>query len=89
MITLSKAFRLCGVTGNEVVYLKAADDPNHNEYWFWTGRIIELFDMKKIHVIKIRPKFSIPDFTFKGFVFTVRGMNADDLRKMSYKGFTR
>ena len=84
MVTLSEAFRLCN-TGDESVYLQAASDPHYEEYYFWSAKLRELVDMKKIKVVGIYPKFDRYGSDFCGMVFAVRGMTAEELRKLSWR----
>ena len=84
MITLSEAFRLCN-TGDESVYLQAASDLNYEEFYFWSARLRELVDMKRIKVVGIYPKFDRYGSDFCGMVFAVRGMTTKELRELSYR----
>ena len=88
MITLSKAFRLCGI-GAESVYLQAASDKNSEKHYFWSAKLRELVDMKKIKVVGIYPKFDRYDGDFCGMVFTVRGLTGEELRELSHKSYMR
>ena len=88
MITLSKAFRLCGI-GSESVYLQAANDKNGEEHYFWSAKLKELVDMKKIKVVGIYPKFDRYDGDFCGMVFAVRGVDSKELRDLSHKARMR
>ena len=84
MITLSQAFRLCNI-GDERVYLQAASDPNYNEFYFWSAKLRKLVDMKKLKVVGIYPRFERYGSGYCGMAFTVRGMNAEELRKLMYR----
>ena len=83
MITLSEAFRLCKISDAEGVHLKAADDIRNEEHYFWSKRLIELVDMKKIKVVCIYPKFYF-DGSFGGMAFTLRGVTSKELKDLSY-----
>ena len=87
-ITLSEAFRLCNI-GNESVYLQAASDPQHGEYYFWSAKLREMVDMKKIKVVGIYPRFEKYGYDFCGIAFTIRGMTAKELRELSYRASMR
>ena len=85
MITLSEAFKLCGI-GEEAVYLRHVKDPpgSHWSYYFWSKKIRDKFDMKKVRVIRIETEFEHFGPEFLGFRFVVDGMTQEELKKLSY-----
>lgn len=88
MITLTKAFKLCGI-GAESVYLQAASDTHRIEFFFWSTKLREVADMKKLKVVGIYPKIDVNDGEFKGMVFVVRGMSRDELDAIRCKAMLR
>ena len=88
MITLSQAFRLCNI-GDESVYLQAASDLNYEDFYFWSSKLRELVDMKKLKVVGIYPKHDRYGTDFCGMAFTIRGMTAKELRELSYRASMR
>lgn len=85
MITLSEAFRLCNV-GNEPVYLihvnelKSVWSP---DCYFYSRKIRDRFDMKKVKVVKIDLKFESFGSDFIGWRFVVSGITPEELHKES------
>lgn len=88
MITLSQAFRLCNI-GDESVYLQAASDPQYEEHYFWSAKLREMVDMKKIKVVGIYPKFDRYGTDFCGMAFVVRGKTYSELWKLSHDAMAR
>lgn len=86
MITLSQAFRLCNI-GNEGVYLQVISGAKRGEFYFWSGRVRELFDMKKVRVTRIEPRFDPYGPDFEGMLFTVNGITPEELQKLSRRAF--
>ena len=88
MISLSSAFRLCGIE-SESIYLSAASDEYHREYYFWSDKVREMFDMQKLHVVKISPHFEEYGPDYLGMSFTIRGITAEELRKAEARAMQR
>ena len=87
-ITLSRAFRLCGIR-ESAVYLRAFGDQTYTDHYFWAGRVRELLDMKRLIVTRIEPKFEPYGPGFDGMLFTVKGITAEELRKLSYRAMNK
>lgn len=85
MITLSEAFRLCNISNAEGVYLQAASKVRGEDHYFWSARLCELVDMKKIYVVGIKPQFEIYGPDYCGMKFVVRGISDKELRELSYR----
>lgn len=83
-ITLSRAFLLCGIR-EEKVYLRAFGDQTYTDHYFWSGRVRELLDMTKLIVTRIEPRFEPYGPDFDGMLFIVKGITAEELRKLSYR----
>lgn len=85
MITLSEAFRLCNVE-NEPVYLihvnelKSVWSP---DYYFYSKKIRDRFDMKKVKVVKIDLRFENFGDAFLCWRFVVSGITPEELHKES------
>ena len=89
MITLSEAFRLCEI-GRESVYLQTTDSKTfRGEYYFWSDRLRELVDMKKIKVVKILPNFERHGPDFLGMKFIVSGITEEELLKLERRAITK
>lgn len=83
MITLSEAFRLCNIR-EEAVYLRHVEE--HSDIWdtghyFWSKKIRDKFDMRKIQVVKIELEFEHFSSKFLGWRFVVTGISPEELRK--------
>ncbi len=87
-ITLSRAFRLCGIR-ESAVYLRAFGDQAYTDHYFWSGRVRELLDMTKLIVMRIEPRFEPYGPDFDGMLFTVKGITAEELRKLSYRAMNK
>ena len=82
MITLSKAFRLCGID-REIVYLQAAG--SRDNFFFAARKIRNKLDMKKIRVIRIEPRFDKFGPDYLGMLFVVRGIDGEALKQLYWK----
>lgn len=82
MITLSQAFRLCGID-HEVVYLQAVG--SRDDFFFSERKIRNMLDMKKIKVIRIEPRFDRFGPDYLGMLFVVRGIDGESLKKLYWK----
>lgn len=89
MITLSDAFRLCKISNSESVYLIAATNNKYEDHRFWSSRLIELVDMKKINVVGIAPRFERYGNEFFGMQFRVQGITDKELRDLSLRAATK
>lgn len=83
MITLSEAFRLCHI-GEEAVYLRENGKTNWDDHYFWSKKVRNKFDMKKIKVVGIEPKFERYGYDFDGMCFIVTGITDKELRDAEY-----
>ena len=88
MITLIEAYRLCNIK-EEAVLLQAANDTRQDHFWFWSKRVPELFDMRKVKVIRIEPCWERYGPDYLGMLFVVRGIDAETLRELEHKGMWR
>lgn len=82
MVTLSQAFRLCGID-HEIVYLQAVG--SRDDFFFAAKKIRNKLDMKKIKVIRIEPKFECFGPDYLGMLFVVRGIDKRALEKLYWK----
>lgn len=80
MITLSEAFRLCNI-GEEAVYLQMAGDKANKRYHFWSRKVREKLDMRKIKVVGIRPLWETYGPNYLGLLFIVRGITQEQLQQ--------
>ena len=75
MITLSEAFKLCGISDGECIkFTKVGEDARWvalNDIWT-AGEIRKKLDMKRIHVHRISPWFSFGEY--EGWLFTTDGL---------------
>ena len=88
MITLSEAFRLCDVR-DEPVYLRHVEESNsvwNTGHYFWSKKIRDKLDMRKIRVIKIEPAFEHFGPEFIGWRFIVAGITPEELTRIEHKG---
>lgn len=84
MITMSEAFRLCDI-GEEPVYLQVAGDKANEAHYFWAKNVRELFDMKQVKVVGIRPSWAAYGPDYLGMKFIVRGVTDQELREKSLR----
>lgn len=83
MITMSKAYKLCGCDG---VYLCPIDEHEYfGAVWLSDKKIRENLDMKKIKVIRIYPHISISNGEYLGEEFFVTGITRKELRRILAK----
>lgn len=82
MITLSKAFRLCGIE-REIVYLQTIG--SRNDFFFTARKIRNKLDMKKIKVIRIEPRFEHFGPDYLGMLFVVRGIDGEALKQLYWE----
>lgn len=86
MITLAEAFKMCNV-GEEAVYLRHVSESNsiwNTCHRFWSKKIRDKFDMRKIRVIKIELEFEHFGAEFRGWRFVVAGITPEELKKIEY-----
>ena len=72
MITLSEAFKLCAIRDEECIKLREASDTSSWASFapiYTAAQIRKRFDMKRIHVHRISPWFSL--YEYEGWMFTV------------------
>ena len=84
MITLAKAFKLCNI-GEEAVYLRHVNESSsvwNQGHYYWSKRIRDKLDMKKVKVIKIEPAFEHFGPEFIGWRFVVSGITPEELCKV-------
>ena len=83
MITLSEAFKLCQI-GEELVCLRPIGRAKSRDHYFWSTKIRNRLDMKKINVVCIRPKFAPQSPDFECMKFVVTGISEDELIKEEF-----
>ena len=83
MITLKQAMALCAVDADELVELIRDGQSRRTSVWFTGRRIRELFDMRKVYVVRIDTVFSY-EGEYEGLLFTVRNVSAETLKKLFY-----
>jgi len=88
MITLSEAFRLCGIK-DETVYLLHKGGKWTEDKCFWSGSLVKLIDMKKLHVIKIMPRFEHYGSGYQGFLFVVKDLSKEQIEQLYYETLRR
>lgn len=88
MVSLSEAFRLCGIKDGEIVYLMRPDAKSY--YGLFSGKymvsgrtIRHKTDMKKIKVHRISVQTDC-DSEFRGMVFVVDGISEEELAHLEY-----
>jgi len=84
MITLSEAFKLCDVR-DEAVYLRHVDEPHsiwNSGHYFWSKKIRDKMDMRKIQVVKIEPEEEHFGSGFRGWRFVVAGITPEELTRI-------
>lgn len=87
MLTLIKAFRLCQIC-NEPVFIRSVDGNIFAERYFWSEKVREQFDMKKVRVVRIEPLFSRYEYnSYRGMLFVVRGITDKELAKIEQKDY--
>lgn len=75
-IDLYTAFQLTGISNDEIIRLRDANDKSKANHWLMTGRQVrERYDMRRTKVVKILPYISVSDGNFEGFLFTVTDSN--------------
>lgn len=86
MITLSEAFKLCGIK-EETIYLRHVEESNSvwSGHYFWSKKIRDKMDMRKIRVVKIEPAFEHYGSDFIGWRFIVAGITPEELTRIEYK----
>lgn len=82
-MTLAKAFRLCGLKDGDLVYLRPIS--SNTDYCFTGRQLRETCDMKKIHVVNIRPRFEHFGPDYLGMCFTIRGADIETLTRKCFK----
>ena len=83
MISLAEAFRLCGIK-EEPVYLRCQNESTNiwnNGHYFWSAKIRNKFDMRKIKVVRIDLAFERFGHDFLGWQFIVKGVTPEELYK--------
>lgn len=83
MITLKQAMALCRVEPDELVEMIRDGQTRYDGVWFAGWRIRELFDMRKVYVVRIDTVFSY-EGEYEGLLFTVRNVSAETLKKLFY-----
>lgn len=83
MVTLKQAMSLCRLRDDELVSLIRDGQTRYDAVWFSGRKIREVFDMRRVYVVHIDADFSF-DGTYEGFLFTVRNISVDELRKLFY-----
>lgn len=81
-LDLYTAFQLTGISNDEIVRLREADDKSQTSYICrMTGRQVrERYDMRRTKVVKILPYISVTDGNFEGFLFTVTNSDKGENR---------
>lgn len=85
MITLSEAFKLCQIREESLVCLKSMGIAKSKNHYFRAATIRNRFDMEKINVACIRPKFAPHSPDFECMKFVVTGISEDKLREEEYR----
>lgn len=83
MVTLSEAFKLCRIK-DECVYLQENGKSEWKDHIFWSKKVRDTFDMKKIKVVGIEPRFERCGYDFMGMRFIVTGITDEELQKAEY-----
>lgn len=87
MITLAEAFKLCEI-GEETVFLRHVDEPKNiwdSGHRFWSKKIRDKFDMRKIRVVNIELEFEHFGPEFRGWRFVVAGITPEELYRIEYE----